>query len=121
MLALPSSFALSSLVPLLVLSLFSTRLIKGTLGPFELTLFFFLPTNKLGISCLKPNFLFYFLFLHTVLVGMIIFHNRHKNAKGPLHLVHSENWVVYMLYNTKSRRYEISVLEIYEGHTRRNR
>ena len=53
--------------------------------------------------------------------GLVIFHTRHKNAKGPFHMVHSENWLVYCLYNTKSRRYELTVLELYDGYTERNR
>ena len=36
-------------------------------------------------------------------------------------MVHSENWLVYCLYNTKSRRYELTVLELYDGYTERNR
>ena len=55
------------------------------------------------------------------LSGLVIFHTRHKNAKGPFHMVHSENWLVYCLYNTKSRRYELTVLELYDGYTERNR
>ena len=54
-------------------------------------------------------------------LGLIVFHARHKNAKGPLHMVHLENWLVYCLFNTKSRRYELTVLEMYDGYTERNR
>ena len=56
-----------------------------------------------------------------IFLGLIIFHARHKNAKGPIHMVHAENWLVYCLYNTKSRRYELTVLEMYDGYTERNR
>ena len=61
------------------------------------------------------------LLLLLFLSGLVIFHTRHKNAKGPFHMVHSENWLVYCLYNTKSRRYELTVLELYDGYTERNR
>ena len=61
------------------------------------------------------------LLLLLLLSGLVIFHTRHKNAKGPFHMVHSENWLVYCLYNTKSRRYELTVLELYDGYTERNR
>ncbi|EDO46898.1 predicted protein [Nematostella vectensis] len=59
-------------------------------------------------------------YLIDAVTGMIIYTNRHKNAKGPVHLVHSENWAVYSMYNTKSRRYELVVLELYEGYEERN-
>lgn len=36
-------------------------------------------------------------------------------------MVHSENWLVYCLFNTKSRRYELTVLEMYDGYKERNR
>ncbi|XP_068727591.1 ER membrane protein complex subunit 1-like [Montipora capricornis] len=35
-------------------------------------------------------------------------------------MAHSENWLVYCLFNTKSRRYELTVLEMYDGYTERN-
>uniref|UniRef100_A0A8D3DMV6 ER membrane protein complex subunit 1 n=1 Tax=Scophthalmus maximus TaxID=52904 RepID=A0A8D3DMV6_SCOMX len=45
-----------------------------------------------------------------------IFHNAvQRKARGPVHVVHSENWVVYEYWNTKSRRNEFSVIELYEG------
>lgn len=60
------------------------------------------------------------IYLIDAVTGLIIFHTRHKSAKGPIHMVHSENWLVYCLYNTKSRRYELTVLEMYDGYTERN-
>ncbi|KAL9950542.1 hypothetical protein ACROYT_G043054 [Oculina patagonica] len=68
------------------------------------------PDSKPGIS----------IYLIDAVTGLIVFHARHKNAKGPIHMVHSENWLVYCLYNTKSRRYEVTVLEMYDGYTERN-
>ncbi|XP_068727259.1 ER membrane protein complex subunit 1-like [Montipora capricornis] len=68
------------------------------------------PDTKPGIS----------IYLMDAVTGLIVFHARHKNAKGPLHMVHSENWLVYCLFNTKSRRYELTVLEMYDGYTERN-
>ncbi|XP_019944740.2 ER membrane protein complex subunit 1 [Paralichthys olivaceus] len=45
-----------------------------------------------------------------------IFHQAvQRKAKGPVHVVHSENWVVYEYWSTKSRRNEFSVIELYEG------
>ena len=33
-------------------------------------------------------------YLVDVVTGSIIFHTTHKAAVSPLHLVHSENWIV---------------------------
>ena len=46
---------------------------------------------------------------------------RHRSAKGPLHMVLSENWLVYLYYNLKARRTEISVVEMFEGFEEKNR
>ena len=53
-------------------------------------------------------------------LGSIVYHGRHRNAQGPLHVVHSENWIIYKYYNSKARRHELAVLELYEGYTERN-
>uniref|UniRef100_A0A8C5EU06 ER membrane protein complex subunit 1 n=1 Tax=Gouania willdenowi TaxID=441366 RepID=A0A8C5EU06_GOUWI len=47
--------------------------------------------------------------------GRIIHEAVQRKAKGPVHVVHSENWVVYEYWSTKSRRNEFSVIELYEG------
>ncbi|KAK3727887.1 hypothetical protein QZH41_010605, partial [Actinostola sp. cb2023] len=65
----------------------------------------------------KPSISIY---LIDVVTGLIVYTNRHKNARGPIQMVHSENWVVYSLYNTKSRRHELIVMEMYEGYKERN-
>lgn len=52
--------------------------------------------------------------------GAVVFSTTHKRAKGPVHMVHSENWVVYSYYNDKSRRTEIATLELYEGKSQTN-
>lgn len=50
----------------------------------------------------------------------MIFSLAHKRVRGPVHLVHSENWIVYSYFNDKSRRTEISALELYEGKVQSN-
>ncbi|XP_054714162.1 ER membrane protein complex subunit 1-like [Uloborus diversus] len=55
------------------------------------------------------------IYLIDVVTGLIIYSASHKRCKGPIHVVHSENWVVYSFYNDKSRRIEISSIELYEG------
>ncbi|KAK5863339.1 hypothetical protein PBY51_000377 [Eleginops maclovinus] len=47
--------------------------------------------------------------------GRIIHEAIQRKAKGPVHVVHSENWVVYEYWSTKFRRNEFSVIELYEG------
>uniref|UniRef100_A0AAQ4RMV1 ER membrane protein complex subunit 1 n=1 Tax=Gasterosteus aculeatus aculeatus TaxID=481459 RepID=A0AAQ4RMV1_GASAC len=47
--------------------------------------------------------------------GRIIHEAVQRKTKGPVHVVHSENWVVYEYWSTKSRRNEFSVIELYEG------
>ncbi|XP_061639785.1 ER membrane protein complex subunit 1 [Phyllopteryx taeniolatus] len=47
--------------------------------------------------------------------GRIIHEVVQRKTRGPVHVVHSENWVVYEYWSTKSRRNEFSVIELYEG------
>ncbi|KAJ0064469.1 hypothetical protein NL108_006932 [Boleophthalmus pectinirostris] len=49
------------------------------------------------------------------ITGRIIHEAVQRKARGPVHIVHSENWVVYEYWSTKSRRVEFSVIELYEG------
>ena len=46
--------------------------------------------------------------------GGVVHHTSHKQAAGPVYLVHSENWIMYHLFNAKLRRHELAVLEMYE-------
>ncbi|XP_058813802.1 ER membrane protein complex subunit 1-like isoform X2 [Topomyia yanbarensis] len=64
----------------------------------------------------------YILNIHLldVVSGSIVFSMSHKRVRPPLHMVHSENWLVYSYYNDKVRRTEISSLELYEGKTQTN-
>ncbi|XP_051947214.1 ER membrane protein complex subunit 1 [Xyrauchen texanus] len=47
--------------------------------------------------------------------GRIVHEAVQRKARGPVHFVHSENWVVYVYWNSKFRRNEFSVLELFEG------
>ncbi|XP_053696909.1 ER membrane protein complex subunit 1 [Sabethes cyaneus] len=58
--------------------------------------------------------------LLDVVSGSIVFSMSHKRVRPPLHMVHSENWLVYAYYNDKVRRTEVSSLELYEGKTQAN-
>ncbi|XP_012888868.1 PREDICTED: ER membrane protein complex subunit 1 isoform X2 [Dipodomys ordii] len=55
------------------------------------------------------------IFLIDGVTGRIIHSSVQRKAKGPVHIVHSENWVVYQYWNTKARRNEFTALELYEG------
>lgn len=59
-------------------------------------------------------------YLVDVVTGVFIYSASHKRARGPVHVVHSENWVVYSYYNEKSRRTEVSAIELYEGAAQSN-
>ncbi|KAM8927358.1 ER membrane protein complex subunit 1 isoform 2-T2 [Pelodytes ibericus] len=47
--------------------------------------------------------------------GRIIHSSVQRRARGPVQIVHSENWVVYQYWNSKARRNELTVLEFFEG------
>ncbi|XP_063064520.1 ER membrane protein complex subunit 1 [Engraulis encrasicolus] len=55
------------------------------------------------------------IFLIDGVTGRIIHEAVQRKARGPVHFVHSENWVVYEYWNVKARRVEFSVLELFEG------
>lgn len=46
--------------------------------------------------------------LIDVVSGAVVTSLTHRRAKGPVHMVHSENWLVYSYYNDKVRRTEMS-------------
>lgn len=71
-----------------------------------------------GFDPVHKNFLN--LYLIDVVSGAIVFTVTHKRAREPIHLVHSENWVLYSYFSEKSRRTEIVTLELYEGKVQSN-
>ncbi|XP_014599099.1 PREDICTED: ER membrane protein complex subunit 1 isoform X1 [Polistes canadensis] len=60
------------------------------------------------------------IYLLDVVSGAMIFSIVHKRVRGPFHIVHSENWLIYSYFNEKSRRTEIATLELYEGKIQSN-
>ncbi|XP_045463624.1 ER membrane protein complex subunit 1 [Harmonia axyridis] len=54
------------------------------------------------------------------ITGFVIYSLAHKKARGPVNLVHSENWLVYTFFNERYRRTELAALELYEGHIQSN-
>lgn len=102
-------------------------------------LFSFNAKRKLILDILPPDVLN--IHLIDVVSGAIVTSLTHRRAKGPIHMVHSENWLVYSYYNDKVRRTEISMkiflslhinpteqldsfvvasVELYEGKTQAN-
>ncbi|XP_076472635.1 ER membrane protein complex subunit 1-like [Babylonia areolata] len=63
---------------------------------------------------------FFNVYLVDAVTGHIVFHENHKRTRGPVNVVHAENWVVYSFYSEKHRRYEMAVLELYEGKEQSN-
>ncbi|XP_076819491.1 ER membrane protein complex subunit 1-like [Clavelina lepadiformis] len=55
------------------------------------------------------------LYVIDAVTGAVIHSAIHKKASGPVHMVHSENWLIYSYWNAKARRNEIASFEFYEG------
>ncbi|KAL8578229.1 hypothetical protein ACOMHN_040990 [Nucella lapillus] len=51
---------------------------------------------------------FFNVYLVDAVTGHIVFHENHKRTRGPINIVHAENWVVYSFYSEKHRRYEMA-------------
>eukprot|EP00116_Pleurobrachia_bachei_P001779 sb/3462041/ len=51
--------------------------------------------------------------VYDMVTGEQVYFSRHKQYSGPAHVLLSENWLVYHLWNTKLRRYEVTVVEFY--------
>ncbi|XP_053307883.1 ER membrane protein complex subunit 1 [Spea bombifrons] len=62
-----------------------------------------------------PERCFIGIYLIDSITGRIIHSSVQRRARGPVQIVHSENWVVYQFWNSKSRRNELTVLELFEG------
>ncbi|XP_063292292.1 ER membrane protein complex subunit 1 [Pelobates fuscus] len=62
-----------------------------------------------------PERCFIGIYLIDSVTGRIIHSSVQRRARGPVQIVHSENWVVYQSWNSKSRRNELTVLELFEG------
>ncbi|XP_055587315.1 ER membrane protein complex subunit 1 isoform X2 [Uranotaenia lowii] len=86
-------------------------------------LYKYINPNLIAVATHGPdNIHKYILNVHLVDVvsGSIVFSMSHKRIRPPLHMIHSENWLVYSYYNDKVRRTEITSVELYEGKTQTN-
>lgn len=59
-------------------------------------------------------------YLIDTVTGSVINSFNHKRCKGPVNIVHSENWFFYSYYNIKFRRFEVTSVELFEGSTQFN-
>lgn len=60
------------------------------------------------------------IYLVDGVTGLVVYSAAHKRVAKPVHLVHSENWLVYSYYNARFRRMELATVELYEGSTQSN-
>merc|ERR1719483_870161 len=68
----------------------------------------------------KGSSTFFSIYLIDSVTGHMVYHQTHKRARGPVNVIHSENWVVYSYFNDRHRRNEMAVLEMYEGKEQSN-
>ncbi|CAA2962126.1 Hypothetical predicted protein [Olea europaea subsp. europaea] len=74
--------------------------------------------NSNGDACNPDHFTS--IYLVDGVTGALVHSITHPKTRAPANMVHSENWLVYSYYNTKSRRTEVSSLEMFEGTTQSN-
>ena len=51
--------------------------------------------------------------LYDMISGTQLYHSRHKQYSGPVHMLVVENWLVYHMWCSKLRRYEVVVVEFF--------
>ncbi|VVC41234.1 Hypothetical protein CINCED_3A015652 [Cinara cedri] len=86
-------------------------------------LYKYINPNMVAILTLAPDTMHKsVLTLHLLdaVSGIIIYSVVHKRASHPIHLVHSENWLLCSYYNDKTRRTEIASYELYNGNQQSN-
>ncbi|GFS44909.1 catalytics [Actinidia rufa] len=64
------------------------------------------------IGSVTPGESWLVVYLIDTVTGRILHRMTHHGARGPVHAILSENWVVYHYFNLKAHRYEMSVIEI---------
>ncbi|KAL3532016.1 hypothetical protein ACH5RR_005537 [Cinchona calisaya] len=66
------------------------------------------------IGSVTPDESWLVVYLVDTITGRILHRMTHYGSQGPVHVVFSENWVVYHYFNLRAHRYEMSVIEIYD-------
>lgn len=59
-------------------------------------------------------------YLVDLVSGAVVDWVNHARVSGPVHVMHSENWVVYTYHNDRDHRHEVYSLELFEGLTQAN-
>eukprot|EP00050_Salpingoeca_kvevrii_P014758 m.39783 g.39783 ORF g.39783 m.39783 type:complete len:921 (-) comp5964_c0_seq1:76-2838(-) len=78
----------------------------------------YLNPNMLGVATLSPyekGAATMYLYLIDVVTGDIIHKAVQEQVVGPIHLAMSENWLVYHYRSRTHRRFEMGIVELYEG------
>lgn len=76
-------------------------------------LYKYINPNLVAVATHGPDSIHkYILNIHLIDIvsGSIVSSLTHKRIKEPLHIIHSENWLVYSYFNEKFRRTEISMI-----------
>ncbi|XP_037073847.1 ER membrane protein complex subunit 1-like [Pollicipes pollicipes] len=60
------------------------------------------------------------LYLVDAVSGHLVYSHVQRRVRCPCHAVHSENWLVYSVYNERARRTELTSLELFEGTVQAN-
>ncbi|XP_066921649.1 ER membrane protein complex subunit 1-like [Clytia hemisphaerica] len=61
-----------------------------------------------------------FVYIIDAVTGHIVYHARHKGGEGPVEMILSEHWLVYLYHNSKGKRNEVAVVELFEGYEEKN-
>lgn len=76
-------------------------------------LYKYINPNLVAVATHGPDSIHkYVLNIHLIDIvsGSVVTSLSHRRIKEPLHIIHSENWLVYSYFNEKFRRTEISML-----------
>ena len=59
-------------------------------------------------------------YLVDAVTGHLVYSHVQRRVRCPCHAVHSENWLVYSVYNERARRTELTSIELFEGKVQAN-
>ncbi|CAI5441101.1 unnamed protein product [Caenorhabditis angaria] len=71
--------------------------------------------NLAAIAAINPTSQILTIILVDVVSGQIVHSASIGKAAGPVHFVHSENWLAYSYWSEKGRRTELGIIELYES------
>ncbi len=74
----------------------------------------YLNKNLLAVAGQVPGSSGIFVYLLDSINGNLLFSISHENGTGPVHIVASENFVVYHFWNREVMSFEVGVMELFE-------